>query len=346
VPAAVPLPADLHEALEARLKGVAAAELSRATEELSRRYRTAVAGAPVARSRTDAVAYAAYRMPASYAAAAAAMGAVRERRPGWEPRTLLDLGAGLGAAAWAAAATWPSLDRVTAVEAVPAMTELGRALAADAAHPAVRSARWLDRDLAAPGALEPHDLVVLSYSAGELPAQALPGVLARAWEAADAAVLVVEPGTPRGYRTAVEARAALLAAGGTTVAPCPHDAACPMGGGDWCHFAVRLARSAGHRAAKRVTLGFEDEKYAYAAVAKEQGARAEARILRHPQVRGGHVRLELCTPAGLRSAVVAKREGELYRRARKARWGDAFPWSEAAPAEPSRLQDGPPTAAD
>jgi ribosomal protein RSM22 (predicted rRNA methylase) len=338
MPLAVPLPADLLDALEERLADVDAAALAQATQELSRRYRSGAAGVPVARSGADVLAYAAYRMPATCAAAAAAMRAVQEQRPGWAPRTLLDLGAGLGAASWAAAEVWPSLARVTAVEAVPEMIVLGTELAGAAAHPAVRSARWIRRDLAQPDGHEPHDLVVLSYAAGELAAHALDGVLARAWAAAGEGVLVVEPGTPRGYRVAIAARAALLAAGGRTVGPCPHDAACPMGGGDWCHFAVRLARGAGHRAAKRVGLGYEDEKFSWAAVAKEPGPRAEARILRHPQIRGGHVRLELCTPAGLRSTVVAKRQRELYRRARKAEWGEAFPWSATLPDRAGHLE--------
>lgn len=346
MPLAVALAPDLRAALEERLAGADPVALARATEALSRRYREAAAGAPVARSEADVLAYAAYRLPATYAAAAAAMLAVREERPEWEPRTVLDLGAGPGAACWAAAEVWPSLERCTAVEAVEEMVALGRALAGLASHPAVRGIEWSRHDLARVPELEPHDLVVLSYAAGELSPALLEPLLRVAWDAARDGVVVVEPGTPRGYRVALAARATLLAAGGRTVAPCPHDRPCPMGGGDWCHFAVRLERSAEHRAAKRVGLGYEDEKFAYAAVAKAGGGRAEARILRHPQVRGGHVRLELCAPPGLRSAVVARRDRELYRLARKAPWGGAFPWRDDLAAQRSELELGGPTASD
>jgi ribosomal protein RSM22 (predicted rRNA methylase) len=320
------LPPALRDALAARLEAADRSAVARATEDLSRRYREGGGGAPVARSEADVLAYAAYRLPATFAAASAALAAVREVRPAWTPRSLLDLGAGPGAGAWAAAELWPSLEQVTAVEAVPRMVELGRALAAEAPHPALRTAGWLEDDLARAGPFARHDLVLLSYAAGELPARSLRHVLDHAWDAAGDAVLVVEPGTPRGYRLVLEARSQLLAAGGTTAAPCPHDHPCPLVGSDWCHFSVRLERGAEHRAAKGVTLGFEDEKYSYAAVAREPGARVESRILRQPRIRGGHVRLELCTPEGIRSAVVARREGELYRRARKAAWGDGFPW--------------------
>jgi ribosomal protein RSM22 (predicted rRNA methylase) len=34
------------------------------------------------------------------------------------------------------------------------------------------------------------------------------------------------------------------------------------------------------------------------------------------------VRLKLSTPTGIEEAVISKRDGEAYRRARKASWGD------------------------
>ena len=149
-------------------------------------------------------------------------------------------------------------------------------------------------------------------------------VVERAWASTTGALAIVEPGTPDGYRRILAARARLLELGGFTVAPCPHDLACPLLEGDWCHFAVRLPRSAEHRSAKAASAGFEDEKFAYVVVAREEPARAPARILRHPQVRGGHVRLELCAADGLRSIVVSKRDREAFREARKASWGDAY----------------------
>ena len=337
------LPPDLARAVELRLQAADAGALGRAVAELSRRYRAGGGAAPVARSAADVLAYAAYRLPATYAAAAAAAGQLRERVDGWRPASLLDLGSGPGAAAWAAVATWPSIERVTAVDAVPEMVALARALAAHAEHPALRAAAFEPGDLAAPRELPPHDLVVLSYALGELPADARDALLRRAWAAARGAVLVVEPGTPAGYRAVIAARRTLLAAGARTVGPCPHDAACPMGGGDWCHFAVRLPRSAAHRLAKGAALGHEDEKFSWVAVSAAP-TDAEPRILRHPQVRGGHVRLELCTESGLRSVVVSKRDGDLFRRGRKASWGETFPAAPETDEGRSGLEEGPPTA--
>ncbi len=220
-------------------------------------------------------AYLAYRAPATFAAAAAVFRQVQRQRPDWTPRSLLDVGAGPGVAAWAAVAAWPSLEQLTLVEAEPEMIAAGREL--------TPGAHWVQADVtAAPG---PADLVLVSYVLGELHKP----VSLPLWEQTADTIVFVEPGTPAGYRRILDARDAVIEAGGHTVAPCPHDLACPLPEDDWCHFGVRLPRSKLHRRAKGVELGYEDEKYSYAVLSREPVAKASARIIRQPQVRSGHV---------------------------------------------------------
>ena len=315
------LPRLLQDAVRRQFPGGA---VPAAATALSERYREAgAAPRPRARSQADVAAYAATRLPATHAAVAAVLVEVRLRMADFAPRTQLDLGAGLGAAVWAAAGHWRSLAQVTAVELEPAMLSAGRRLAAAGPAP-VANCTWLQADAGrelAPGSF---DLVTVAYVLNELDAPSAARAVERAWAATSGALVVVEPGTPDGYRRILAVREQLLGLGGCTVAPCPHDRPCPLGEGDWCHFAVRLPRSPEHRAAKGAQAGFEDEKFAYVVVARDQVVPAPARILRHPQVRGGHVRLELCAGDGLRSVVVSKRDREAFRVARKASWGDAF----------------------
>ena len=47
------------------------------------------------------------------------------REPYFEPKSVLDFGAGLGSAVWAAQDTWPSLQRLAAVEPNVNMRKLG-----------------------------------------------------------------------------------------------------------------------------------------------------------------------------------------------------------------------------
>ena len=116
----------------------------------------------------------------------------------------------------------------------------------------------------------------------------------------------------------------MIDAGGQTVGPCPHDLACPLGSDDWCHFAVRLARSRLHRQAKGVELGYEDEKFSYTALSRAAGPRAGARIIRQPQIRSGHVNLVTCERDGIHERTISRKQGARYRDAKSAAWGDAI----------------------
>lgn len=316
------LPDALRLEVDRAVSGVPAARLAAAAQALSERYRLEQDGAPRLRSADDVLAYAVARLPATFAAAAAALSEVRERMPDWAPRSVLDVGAGPGSAAWAAVGVWPSLREVELLERDPRLIALGRSLAA-AAPATLRSARWSEADVAD---LQPPatDLAVASYVVGEL-APEVAAALMRRLAAACAAVVVVEPGTPRGYEVVMRARDELLAAAGTVVAPCPHDRVCPMRGSDWCHFGARLARSPAHRRTKGATLGHEDEPYSYVAVARRPATAIGGRVVRRPRYRKGLVALELCTRDGLQHDDVGRSRGDAYREARRAVWGSALP---------------------
>ena len=138
--------------------------------------------------------------------------------------------------------------------------------------------------------------------------------------------------TIAGYRRALAARAAVLGAGGHTIAPCPHDRPCPLPADDWCHFAVRLPRSKLHRRAKGVELGYEDEKFSYVVATRDpaltpatetlttpEAGSAPGRVLRHPVTRKGLVMLEVCHADGSAGReIITKRSPMAYRAARDA----------------------------
>ncbi|WP_443060654.1 small ribosomal subunit Rsm22 family protein [Streptomyces sp. NBC_00448] len=345
----VHLPDDLAAALTRRLAATAPTQASAQVDRLIEHYRGATpTAAPVLRDAADAAAYAAYRMPATYAAARSALAALHVRTAGWTPATHLDLGGGTGAARWAVGDVWPGADGPagTVLDWSAAALDLGRALAADSATPSVRATTWTRAPLSGAPALPAADLVTVSYVLGEL----TPGDRAALVEAAAAATrpggvaLVAEPGTPDGYARIIGARDRLVAAGFTVLAPCPHSGPCPVTGTDWCHFAARVHRSALHRQVKGGTLPYEDEKFSYVAAARPAGPGDSAgsagsaevtgsaavpaanRIVRHPQTRKGQVLLDLCAAAGdLTRTTVSKRQGPLYREARDACWGDPWP---------------------
>ena len=183
---------------------------------------------------------------------------------------------------------------------------------------------WVRGDLRK-AVLEPHDLVVISYALGELTEADATALVARALASAKV-LAVVEPGTPRGCGVVHVARAAMLSSGAHMVAPCSQEGPCPMLArkDDWCHFAQRLERTSLHRNLKAGELGYEDEKFSYMVAAKDEVARAQARIIRHPLIGKGHIKLDLCTPAGITSETVTRSDKEKFRQARQAKWGDAW----------------------
>ncbi|WP_269854226.1 small ribosomal subunit Rsm22 family protein [Streptomyces sp. RPT161] len=332
--APVPVPAatenDLRAALRDRLHAVpsdAPRQTAAAVERLIAHYRGRTpTDSPVLRDRADVAAYAAYRMPATFEAVRSALAAFRARAGEWSPKTHVDIGGGTGAATWAVADAWPAAGHSTTVLdwAQPAL-DLGRALAAEAPHPSLCQAQWHRQPIGGALTLPPSDLVTISYVLGELTESDRESVVATAARAARA-VLVVEPGTPDGYRRILRARQQLVDEGLGVVAPCPHNGECPVQDPDWCHFAARVNRSSLHRQVKGGSLPYEDEKFSYVAAMRDPVLPAASRVVRHPQIRKGQVLLDLCTrDEGLRRTTVSKRHGDLYRAARDAEWGDAWP---------------------
>ncbi|MFK4146645.1 small ribosomal subunit Rsm22 family protein [Streptomyces sp. NPDC004065] len=321
-----PPPAEtLRAALSGLLDGLPPRQAAGAVERLIASYRGSTpTDAPILRDRADVAAYAAYRMPATFEAVRAALAEFADAVPGWAPGGHVDVGGGTGAATWAVAATWDGVRPVTVLDWAEPALALGREIAS--AHPALRDAHWRRARIGAALALDPTDLVTVSYVLGELTEADRTAVVDAAAGAARA-VVVVEPGTPDGYARVIAARERLIAAGFRIAAPCPHSAACPIEPGtDWCHFSARVSRSSLHRQVKGGSLAYEDEKFAYVAATRLPATPAAARIVRRPQIRKGQVLLDLCEPEErLRRGTVTKRHGDLYKAARDADWGDAWP---------------------
>lgn len=317
------LPPRLRQAVDTALEGVAIADLTVATKALSQRYRdeTRDGRLHIADARL-ALGYIATRMPATYAAIHASLAALRERQPEFTPKTLLDVGAGPGTVMWAAAETWPSLASATLLEASPAIRALGQRLAA--ASPMAVDWRAVDVTRDPPG-IAGADLVTLGYVLDELGPEQRAALVERLWRLTAGALVIVEPGTTAGWQRILAARGQLIAAGANILAPCAHALACPVAQPDWCHFSARVARSRVHRLAKEAEAPWEDEKFIYLAASRMASAASAARVLSPPESASGRVRLKLCQPDGkLAHRLVTRREGDVFKRARKRDWGDLF----------------------
>jgi ribosomal protein RSM22 (predicted rRNA methylase) len=318
------LPPALRMAVDRALRGFAINEIGEAVAALSQRYRGERGDdRPHVATAKDTLAYLAARFPATYAAVRAAFTATVEACPDFSPQTMLDAGAGPGTALWAAADCWRDLAETTLLEANPLFAALGKELAADAELPATC---WRVADLATANIEGPsYDLVTAAYVLNELAPETRPRVVEQLWRVTSQMFVIIEPGTPAGWRHILGARSQLIAAGGHVVAPCPHDRACPLQPPDWCHFAQRVSRSRLHRLAKGADVPWEDEKFSYVAISRTPFVNPLPRVIARPRKASGHVTLKLCRPEGTaKQEVFSRRDGALFKSARRCDWGSSL----------------------
>ncbi len=315
-------PVTLRAAIEQRAAQYTPAQLKALSQQLTLRYHTQSGrGQSLLSQGDEALAYAAVRMPATFGAVC---GALEQTLPALSvlPKTLLDVGAGTGAASWAAASLL-ELEGITCFEREPAMRTLGQALMQSGFAP-LPGARWVAGDALRDALPAGADMVLASYMLNEFSPEQRAQTVHRLWAAAGQLLVILEPGTPVGFALLREVRQQLLAEGAYLAAPCAHTGPCRLAGDDWCHFSARIARSRLHRLLKEGDVPYEDEKYAYLAFSKTPVQPAAARILRRPKAAKGQITLSLCCPDANRELTVRKRDGDAFKAARKAGWGDAF----------------------
>lgn len=316
------LPLALREAIEQQQKGVRPGLMIQDAQALSLRYRTRGGrGERLLTQDNEACAYAAARMPATFGAVLSSLEQALDIT-GYSPETLMDAGAGTGAASWAADSLL-QLKSITCLERESVMLKIGKAMMQHGSD-ALRSATWQQQDLVLDELSNSAELVIAAYVLNEMTLQSRLKVAEKLWKTTGKLLLLVEPGTPAAFASLMEIREHLLQKGAHVAAPCPGQDACKKPGGDWCHFTCRIARSRLHRQLKGGEAPFEDEKFSYIALSREKSPGPDARVLRHPLVRGGHVVLEVCTARGIENMTLSKSDGERYRKARRAKAGDAF----------------------
>lgn len=316
------LPMDLKTATEKLVVGYKQAQLKKIAQELSERYRNESGAGKVLLSKDiEAAVYAIVRMPATYGAVSDALTYALEYFDG-DMKSLLDVGAGSAAASWAVSEQI-SLENITCIEREGAMRRVGEALMKEGGS-ALASAKWISADLTSLKMKTKADLVVSSYVLNEMTKKDREYVVDCIWQATEKMLLIVEPGTPAGYRNLRDVREYLLQKGAHVAAPCPHEGPCRIDENDWCHFTCRIQRSKFHKILKDADVPYEDEKYTYVAFVRNECSHCKARILRHPYIDKGRVDLEVCTAQDNRRIAVKKKDGNLFKTARKAKHGDSI----------------------
>jgi len=271
----------LHQILE----GYTESELTDAYQQLSHRYRQSNYK-PGFQNEAEVKAYAAARMPATVAAVTRTL---KELPQAFLPTTVLDLGAGTGAAS------------------LGVLQHIQQSLC-----------DYTDD--------KPIDLIILSYVLNELSIAEQQAIIEKLMANQSCYILILMPGTPVCFQQLLILRKLAIEAGYFVAAPCPHQQDCPMATAstDWCHFKVRLPRTRTHRLFKEATLNFEDEKFCYLLLSKNAISTNAARIVKNPLHRSGHSLFDVCEDGELKRVIIGRKHKSLYKTAVKLSWGDIF----------------------
>ena len=334
------LPIELKLASEKLAEGMSTVLMADSARELSRRYMSeSGTGKSLLTNSNEAVVYSLMRMPATFGAVSSALEQVCGASD-FIPRSLLDAGAGTGAGSWAAAEFF-NLNKITCFEREDAMQKTGRALMKESSEEVLKDAKWVKADLVSEAIKYEStgevsceaDLVIASYVINEMTLEDRARVVRWLFACTKKMLVIVEPGTPIGSENIRRIRELLLENGGYIVAPCTHMDRCHIKNSDWCHFSCRVGRGKIHKMLKVGDAPYEDEKFSYIAVSREplNGNSEEnrnsplGRVLRHPLTEKGRIVLEICEKNGIFKKTVTKRDGELYKKAKKVHCGDVFP---------------------
>ncbi|MGN0578863.1 MAG: small ribosomal subunit Rsm22 family protein [Ruminiclostridium sp.] len=316
------LPYELKQIIENEALKIKTSSLSAAAEAISEKYRSEKGdGSRIVTDKAEIAAYSAVRMPATFGAVSAALSYAKECAD-IEIRSLIDVGAGTGAAAWAFAEAFDEAERVICLEREVSMSSFGRKLMEEGGFPA--ECLWKEFDISTDDITDKADLVTVSYMLNELNEKSRLRAVEKLWNAAEKMLLIVEPGTMAGFRNIIAARDFLISAGAEIAAPCPARCACPLSEEDWCHFTVRVPRTRLHKSLKGGDVPYEDEKFCYIAAVRGEAKPCKNRILRHPKIESGKITLRLCSGENITEQIVTKKSGGLFKKARKADCGDSF----------------------
>ncbi len=312
------IPEGLKDSINRLLSENKVSNIIENAQTISNRYRKNDGkGKRLLTNESEAVSYVISRMPATYAAVYSVFKQILVNYDE-EITSLLDVGAGTGAGTWAVNEI-ENMSQITCLEREKSMSNIGKKLMKNTA---LDNVQWKSYNILQDEIAEKADIVLTSYMINELPEQKRENAVLKLWQATNKLMVVIEPGTPEGFKNILNIRNLIKEQGGYIVAPCCCNGECPIKENDWCAFYARVARSSIHRQAKGGNLGYEDEKFSYIAFSKTPVEITGERILRHPQINSGFVKVKLCTAEGIQEKTYSKKDGEIYKKIKKLDAGE------------------------
>ena len=316
------IPYLLEDAIEKEIQETKITELKEHAQNLSNKYMNEKrTGQTLLSKDKEALAYSIMRMPATFCAVTVALRNTLNIAENCNIDTVLDIGAGTGAATWAINELINPTE-ITCIEREEAMRNIGQALMKYNSD--MQNVKWINEDITNFKLVTGADLIIASYIINELEYTQRKKVIQKILDLEAKIVLIVEPGTPEGFKNIKEIQKIALENGSHIIAPCTSQEICKLPENDWCHTTVRVERNKIHKILKSADVPYEDEKFSYIAISKENIGTAESRILRHPIIEAGKITLKLCTMGNIEQRIITKKEKEIFKQVKKKKCGDTI----------------------
>lgn len=313
------LPIEIKRFIENKMNSLSNKELNENSRKISINYReNDRSGKSLLNKENEAIAYAISRMPATFGAVSSAIENVNKIY-NLDIKKIADFGAGTGTAS-IAVNEMENVEKINCFEREDAMIKVGKQIFKEYNDLELKT-EWKKFDITKQNIEDKFDLVIASYMINEVKEENFEEVINKMWNSTEKVLIIIEPGTVQGYRNIMKAKEILINNEAKIIAPCMSEK-CKLSKEDWCNFSCRVQRSKIHKETKGGEAPYEDEKYMYIAVGKEKVANNKSRVIRHPLIYSGYVKLKLCTREGIKEETVTKKDKEKFRIARKIKNGE------------------------
>ena len=183
------IPEELKEAIENQIIGIKNNSIIENAQTISQRYRNNDGkGKRLLTKKEEAISYSISRMPSTYCAIYSALEHAIRNYNTDKVKTLLDVGAGTGAATWAVNELI-DIEKNICLERENVMIDVGKRLMSKTR---LKSTEWKQYDLTKDIIQEKSDIVVTSYMINELSENEKETIINKLWEATKEILLIVE----------------------------------------------------------------------------------------------------------------------------------------------------------
>lgn len=310
------IPFELEEKIAREIQNVKLSDLKEVAQTLSNRYMNEKRkGQSLINKKLEVLAYSIIRMPATFCAIDKA---IEETLKKYNPtiETALDIGSGTGAGEWAILNNI-DINKITCIEREEEMASLAQKLLEE-----YKNINCKNQDIVKNRINEKADLVIVSYMINELQDEVKEDVIKNILESFNKIVIFIEPGTPDGFSNIRKIQKIAINNNLNILAPCTSQNECKLPKDDWCHSIVRVERNKIHKFVKDADVPYEDEKFSYIAISKEKIDNSGARILRHPNISSGFIKVKLCNNGIIEEKTFTKKDKDNFKKIKKLKCGD------------------------